>query len=67
MLPPRLAQQSVDVAGNAGRVATYCKNLIDGLLKELDFFNLDESQLRKEDLTFQRVDTDPAATHNNQA
>ena len=62
-----MAQQSVDVAGNAGRVATYCKNLIDGLLKELDFFNLDESQLRKEDLTFQRVDTDPAATHNNQA
>ena len=62
-----MAQQSVDVAGNAGRVATYCKNLIDGLLKELDFFSLDESQLRQEDLTFQRVDTDPAPTNNNQA
>ena len=60
-----MAQQSVDVAGNAGRVATYCKNLIDGLLKELDFFSLDESQLRKEDLTFQRVDQDPVPSDNN--
>ena len=52
-----MAQQSVDVAGNASNVATYCTNLIDGLLDELDFFTLDESQLRKEDLTFKRIDT----------
>lgn len=60
-----MAQQSVDVAGNAGNVATYCKELIDGLLKELDFFSLDESQLRKEDLTFQRIDRDAASNTTN--
>ena len=53
-----MAQQSVDVASNASNVATYCTNLIDGLLSELDFFTLDESQLNKEDLTFKRIDTD---------
>ena len=61
-----MAQQSVDVAGNAGNVATYCKQLIDGLLQELDFFSLDESQLKQEDLTFQRIDRDPTPTQNAQ-
>ena len=61
-----MAQQSVDVAGNAGNVATYCKQLIDGLLQELDFFSLDESQLKQEDLTFQRIDHDPTPTQNAQ-
>ena len=60
-----MAQQSVDVAGNAANVAVYCTNLIDGLLDELDFFTLDESQLNKEDLTFKRIDAD--ALHKQRA
>ena len=51
-----MAQQSVDVADNAADVSEYCKDLIEGLLKELDFFTLNERALRKEDLTFQRID-----------
>lgn len=52
------SQQATDVAGNAGRVADYCENLVKGLLDELNFFNLDASLLKAEDLTFQRIDTD---------
>ena len=53
-----VAQQSVDVAGNADRVANYCRDLINGLLHELDFFKLDERSLTKEDLNFKRIDKD---------
>lgn len=53
-----VAQQSVDVAGNADRVANYCRDLINGLLHELDFFKLDEHSLTKEDLNFKRIDKD---------
>lgn len=51
-----MAQQSVDVADNAADVSEYCKDLIEGLLKELDFFTLNERALKKEDLTFTRID-----------
>ena len=51
-----MAQQSVDVAGNAENIAIYCSKLINGLLDELNFFTLDESQLKAEDLTFTRID-----------
>ncbi len=51
-----MAQQSVDVADNAADVSEYCKDLIEGLLKELDFFTLNERALKKEDLTFKRID-----------
>ena len=51
-----MAQQSVDVAGNAANVSIYCTNLIEGLLKELNFFTLDEKNLDKSQLTFTRVD-----------
>ena len=50
-----MAQQSVDVSGNAADVSTYCNTLIDSLLKELQFFNLDMDRLTKKDLDFQRV------------
>lgn len=53
-----VAQQSVDVAGNADRVANHCRDLINGLLHELDFFKLDEHSLTKEDLNFKRIDKD---------
>ena len=53
-----VAQQSVDVASNADRVANYCRDLINGLLHELDFFKLDERSLNKEDLHFKRIDKD---------
>ena len=55
-----MAQQSVDVASNAANVADYCTNLINGLLKELDFFTIDESQIDKRDLNFKRIDADVA-------
>ena len=51
-----MAQQSVDVADNAADVSDYCKSLIEGLLQELNFFTLDEANLKKEDLTFRRID-----------
>ncbi len=60
-----MAQQSVDVAGNAADVSNYCSHLIDGLLEELNFFTLDESQLRKEDLTFTRIEGYKSPDHNN--
>lgn len=50
-----MAQQSVDVADNAADVSDYCNNLISGLLDELNFFKLNENNLSKEDLTFQRI------------
>ena len=53
-----VAQQSVDVAGNADKVANYCRELITGLLHELDFFKLDPNNLKTEDLHFKRVDKD---------
>lgn len=53
-----VAQQSVDVAGNADHVANHCRDLINGLLHELDFFKLDEHSLTKEDLNFKRIDKD---------
>lgn len=56
------SQQATDVADNAGRVADYCENLVKGLLDELDFFNLDASQLKREDLTFQRIDKEYVAS-----
>ena len=55
-----MAQQSVDVASNAANVADYCTNLINGLLDELDFFTIDESQIDKRDLNFKRIDADVA-------
>ena len=55
-----MAQQSVDVASNAANVADYCTNLINGLLEELDFFTIDESQIDKRDLNFKRIDADVA-------
>ena len=54
------AQQSVDVASNAANVADYCTNLINGLLDELDFFTIDESQIDKRDLNFKRIYADVA-------
>ena len=53
-----VAQQSVDVASNADRVANYCRDLINGLLHELDFFKLDDRSLSQEDLHFKRIDKD---------
>ena len=53
-----VAQQSVDVASNADKVANYCRELITGLLHELDFFKLDPNNLKAEDLHFKRVDKD---------
>lgn len=50
-----MAQQSVDVADNAADVSDYCKNLISGLLDELNFFKLNEGALTKEDLVFQQI------------
>ena len=55
-----MAQQSVDVASNAANVADYCTNLINGLLDELNFFTIDESQIDKRDLNFKRIDADVA-------
>ena len=56
-----MAEQSVDVASNAANVADYCTNLINGLLDELDFFTIDESQIDKRDLNFKRIDVTDAA------
>lgn len=50
-----VAQQSLDVSGNAADVSTYCNSLIDSLLDELKFFTLDESRIDKNDLNFKRV------------
>lgn len=50
-----VAQQSLDVSGNAADVSTYCNTLIDSLLEELKFFTLDESRIDKNDLNFKRV------------
>lgn len=51
-----MAQQSVDVAGNAADVATFCYTLINKLLEELAFFTLDESKLDKSQLDFRRYE-----------
>ena len=58
-----VAQQSVDVASNADRVANYCRDLINGLLHELDFFKLDDRSLSQEDLHFKRIDKDGHEVH----
>ena len=50
-----MAQQSVDVSGNAADVSSYCYTLIQSLLKELEFFTLDESQLNANDLDTSRT------------
>ena len=50
-----MAQQSVDVSGNAADVSSYCYSLIQSLLKELEFFTLDESLLNASDLNTART------------
>ena len=49
-----MAQQSVDVSGNAADVSSYCYTLIGALLKELAFFTLDVDSIDKKDLDFER-------------
>ena len=50
-----MAQQSVDVSGNAADVSNYCYQLIQSLLKELEFFSLDMSHISAADLELKRV------------
>ena len=50
-----MAQQSVDVSGNAADVSSYCYSLIQSLLKELEFFTLDENLLDANDLNTART------------
>ena len=52
-----MAQQSVDVSGNAADVSSYCYSLIQSLLKELEFFTLDESLLNANDLNTARTNS----------
>ncbi len=49
-----MAQQSVDVSGNAADVANYCYSLIESLLKELEFFHLDVDAIDKKVLEIKR-------------
>ena len=50
-----MAQQSVDVSGNAADVSSYCYTLIQSLLKELEFFTLDTDRLNANDLRTERT------------
>lgn len=50
-----MAQQAVDVSGNAADVSNYCYDLIEDLLKELNFFTLDETKIDQKQLQFERV------------
>lgn len=49
-----MAQQSVDVSGNAADVSSYCVSLIQSLLRELEFFHLDEARIDKNDVLLER-------------
>ena len=49
-----MAQQSVDVSGNAADVSSYCVSLIQSLLNELQFFQLDERRIDPKDLDVAR-------------
>ena len=49
-----MAQQSVDVSGNAADVSSYCVSLIQSLLNELQFFQLDERRIDPKDLDVTR-------------
>ena len=49
-----MAQQSVDVSGNAADVSSYCVSLIQSLLNELQFFHLDEKRIDPKDLDVTR-------------
>lgn len=50
-----MAQQSVDVSGNAADVSTYCYTLIQSLLHELEFFTLNMDRIKPEDVKFERI------------
>lgn len=50
-----MAQQSVDVSGNAADVSAYCYSLIQSLLKELEFFTLDSDRIDRADLELERT------------
>lgn len=56
-----MAQQSVDVSGNAADVSNYCYTLIQSLLHELEFFNLNMARIKPEDVKLERIHKSDAA------
>lgn len=61
-----MAQQSVDVSGNAADVSSYCYTLIQDLLKELEFFTLNSEALKSEDLKLERFHSSEHFAHDIQ-
>ena len=61
-----MAQQSVDVSGNAADVSSYCYTLIQDLLKELEFFTLNLDNIDPKDIAIQRFHSPEHFAHNIQ-